>query len=67
MRWAAHTAHKGNLEKLTEYCSEDLKRRAHFGNLNVDQKIILNWAVENEFTDHRMVSVAVFYEYGDLG
>jgi hypothetical protein len=54
MRWAGHTAHKRKLEKCTEYCSEDLRRRGHFGNLKLNWRVILNWAVENEFSDLRI-------------
>jgi hypothetical protein len=36
-----HVAHTGQM--LTEFCSEDLKRRNHSEDLGVGGKIILEW------------------------
>ena len=43
MRWAVHVARKGRGEIYTEFWWGNLKERDHWGDQDVDGRIILRW------------------------
>jgi len=43
MRWAGHVAHMGRGEVCTGFWWGNLKKRDHWGGLDVDGRIILGW------------------------
>ena len=43
MRWAGHVACMGRVEEYTRSCWGNLRERGHFGNPDVDGRIILRW------------------------
>jgi hypothetical protein len=43
MRWAEHVALIGETRNAYKISSEDLKRRDHSEDLDVDRKLILEW------------------------